>query len=93
MKELYLTAGHYQFELKTHFNGIFPEKTRTLIKESFKWFNKKELYIVSEVVGWNVESVQRVDPLVIGIKKDNAFLIDVFDPTTLEDYVSREFIQ
>jgi len=78
--------------LRTSFTGMIPNETRERIakwKETFP----DEIYIVNEA-SWRFESLPRPlfgDPLVIGAKSGRYYLIDVFDPTTLESYIAKEF--
>lgn len=75
----------------TEFNGIIPKTTKQNLREARKIFGE-EVYLIAETKPeeWNA-SVVYTDPLLIGVAKDRAFLVDHFDTTTLENYVVDEF--
>jgi len=70
---------------KSEFKGLIPDKTKEKIRKEIDNFDNN-IYIVSEA-DWEEEPVERIDPLIIGIKKDTCFLIDSFDTTSIEDLV------
>lgn len=54
----------------------------------------RDLYLIMEAKDWQmgvVTSTTELDPLLVGWKYDQFWLIDVFDLTPLEDYVKSEF--
>jgi hypothetical protein len=78
--------------LRTSFTGMIPNETRERINK-WKTTFPNDIYIVNEA-SWKLESPPRPlfgDPLVIGAKAGRYYLIDVFDPTTLESYIAKEF--
>lgn len=87
--------GHYSLALESRFNGIIPLETRQRIATSRETFPKEDLYLIAETSPeqWTKTSFRsdKLDPLVIGVASGKAFLIDVFDATTAERYVSSEF--
>jgi len=70
---------------KSEFKGLIPDKTKEKIRKEIDNFDNN-IYIVSEA-DWEEEPVERIDPLIIGIKKDTCFLIDSFNTTSIEDLV------
>lgn len=76
------------------FNGIIPETTREIIKNNRRKFD--EILIIKEADKWQhketiVLNPPNPDPLVVGVKNDIAVLLDKFDITPVEHYVSSEF--
>jgi len=74
---------------------IIPGPTRGKIREAQALFAPNHIFLVAETQNWGkadqeIEEMAR-DPLVIGIFANEAYYIDKFDPTPLENYVSREF--
>ena len=79
-------------EITSHFQGIVPVETKQKIKEAKKIFGKRELFFIAETrpESWDVQEITK-DPLVVGVLEDKCYLVDKFDTTPLEEYVSREF--
>ena len=88
----YMDIAYHQRILRTQFIGITPDKTLERIRESKKIFDIKRIYAIAETrpEDWSVVVPPR-DPLVIGLKDDKAYLIDKYDPTSLEDVIAREW--
>ena len=81
-----------RIDYEHRFYGLIPDTTKQKIEKCRNKFD--EIVIVAEATNWNVKKVQIPkdrDPLVIGRKGDDFYLIDVFDITTAEDMVRREF--
>jgi len=82
-----------ELRLTVEFGGLIPESVRAKIRQARGFF--VETFILTEVQHWAVEYVQvqrtRIDPLVVGWDGHHFWLIDKFDTTSLEEYVSAEF--
>ncbi|MFH1828823.1 MAG: hypothetical protein ABH824_06200 [Nanoarchaeota archaeon] len=84
------------YSFATEFNGIIPQEVKRKL-DNFRKIFGENLYIVTEAQRWDLVGVQKrevpviEDPLVIGVKAGKCFLLDQFDTTPLEEYVSREF--
>ena len=76
------------------FQSIIPSNTREKLSEAEEIFGDK-LYVIYEAKAWRANGSPKYhydgDPLVIGIAKDECFLIDEFDATPLEHFVASEF--
>jgi hypothetical protein len=83
--------------LSVRFSVLLPLKTREAIEKASSHLSLLHMYLIAEVAeeAWEEGRMIDVDPLVVGINPeyDGAYLIDVFDPTPLEDYVVREFTE
>lgn len=88
--------GYTQYNIRTTFKGIIPQKTRDIIKDNRSRFN--DIYIIADAQNqWEIDkkvttSVNR-DPLVVGYSRqyDKYFVLDKFDMTPSEEYLAREF--
>ncbi len=92
LKEKYKSIG--VLTIRSSFHGLIPPDTRKKIKEAQPVL--ENIYLVAETKPeeWSVEKhVPRFvrDPLVIGVLENKCFLVDKFDTTSLEDYISKEF--
>lgn len=84
-----------------HYAGVIPDETRDKIKEAMKVFAHQEgvdtVYLLCDapaeawVLGQQTPAPELYDPLVVGIKHGEMWLIGSFDPTPVEDYISKEF--
>lgn len=87
--------GEKDISLSVEFSGILPVETRTKIKEHKEKHYPADIYIVAEVAQdawkWQQTARPRIDPLVVDYRCGYMWLIDVFDTTSLEDYVATEF--
>ncbi len=79
-----------EVSLKATFSGVMPNAVRERIAEKRSFFENVDL--LAEIPDWkpDVVIVER-DPLVLGYKSGNFFLIDHFDATPAEEYVRQEF--
>lgn len=86
------------------FQGILPEKTRKIAKDHCIYFNKNLFLICDAENAWEFSKEKPMtfvepkrDPLLVGIEiKNNTinmFLLDKFDVTLAEDYITKEFIE
>lgn len=100
----FIPSGNYSYSLKTHFNGMLPREVKYFIinlnnKDVFPprysggW---SELFIIAEAKGWtgkaSKNSSSADDPLLVGIRNEQCYLLKAFDCTPLEDYIGSEFI-
>ncbi|MGV8087319.1 MAG: hypothetical protein ACP5N1_06835 [Candidatus Woesearchaeota archaeon] len=82
-------------QIMPSFDIFIPDNTKDKINDAAKIFGN-EIYIIKEakyVLKGNDVVTSSVDPLVIGIKNDKAYLIDLFDPTPLEKMVADKYIK
>lgn len=90
--------------LTYQFTGVIPAETRSKIKQADPFFNPSKSHSRDEnifllcdapIESWTFGEVaplpQMWDPIVVGFAKGELWYIDNFDPTPIEDYVSREF--
>ena len=77
-------------KISSKFIGIIPEKTKEKVKKACEC--GLEVYLIKECESWVTTQITR-DPLIIGIIDGTAYLIDKFDCTDLENYVSKEFTE
>ncbi len=83
----------------TYFKGIIPENTKEKIAIWDELSENSDIYdntfILVEANDWNAKIAKHSyyvkDPLVIGIHNNQSYLVDIFNATSLEDYVRREF--
>jgi len=78
------------FEFKSIFKGIIPEVIKKSIGSARRSFGK-EIYVIAEADNWKSKKVPSDDPLIIGVKGKNCYLIEAFETTPMEEYVRREF--
>lgn len=85
-----LVPGHVS-RLTAGFLGLMPVEVKKQIDEAKPFFDT-ELYLIKETNPdeWNA-SVVSIDPLVVGLFNEQAYLITRFDTTPIEEYVAREF--
>jgi hypothetical protein len=81
-------------EIETSFKGIIPATTKEKIKKAEETFSDKNhgIFLIKECPVWQESEITK-DPLIIGVIGDQAYLIDKFDCTALEDYVKAEFTE
>lgn len=76
---------------RAQYQGILPDKTRSKIETALQAKLFDGIYIIAEAKDWKIKKtvVTRADPLVVGWveRTEQMFIIDVFDPTPLEDYL------
>ena len=80
----------HSFRIASQFNGLIPKRIKENVKESQKYFKKENIYLISETKPeeWNVTSILKADPLIIGLIGDKyAHLIAHFNTTPLENLV------
>jgi hypothetical protein len=79
-----------------NFAGLVPAQYRKVIRQACSSNQFDHVCLIAEAPEWktNIEVVpmpRSTDPLIVGIKRGYSFLIDKFDVTPLEKYVSAEF--
>lgn len=70
------------------FKGAFTPEARRKTTEAVPIFTEDHIYVIQELMDGPV--IER-DPLVVGIKNGVAYLITMFDLTTVEKYIASEF--
>lgn len=90
---------HHEISLTSEYDlAPIPDKTRAIIAKSKPLFN--EVVIIAESSNWveelnsheiEVRMPPNPDPLVVGIYGQDAYLLDKYDTSTLEDYIAKEF--
>lgn len=76
------------------FDGVIPANIKRNILEHKKKFNK--IYLIEEAYNWKVQNgvsftkIKDPDPLIVGEYGGAYFLLEKFDLTSLEDYISKE---
>lgn len=96
-----LSAKSYswnQIEISTEFRGgIMPQDLREKVKSASnsKLFNR--IFVIAEAVDWEINEIVRAkgDPLVVGWVESTKrmYLIGVYDPTPLEQYIREQMIK
>ncbi|MGV8087320.1 MAG: hypothetical protein ACP5N1_06840 [Candidatus Woesearchaeota archaeon] len=87
----FLDSGYSEcsthIKIQSALSCVIPESTKKKIRKAEKIFGK-EIYLIYEAKKWTKEiTIMKNDPLVVGIKHSQAYLIDLFDPTPLEKMV------
>lgn len=100
------TAFDKRYTLSHTWQGIIPSSASAIIdraEEVFGYYggykHKPCVYLLAEAPfsTWSMESEpsppppRHLDPLIVGHKDNDLFVVGAFDPTPLEEYVSREF--
>lgn len=84
-------------KFSTEFNVLIEnDSTINNLNNALNYFKKEELYLIAErkKEDWEVSRIQSGDPLIIGLHNSSKpFLIDIFDTTDLEKYVSDIHVQ
>ena len=88
----------FSVSISAQFSGTIPPATREKIR---KWKGSFErVFMLVEAPEWVVKREERRpkpapilvgDPLVVGYRGGQLFLIDVFDTTPTENYIAKEF--
>ena len=76
------------YDLSASFSGVLPTNTKRILKEAVECFD--EVNIIAEA-DWEIKRV-RLEPFLVGVHKDEVFLLDHFDTSNLEKYVLSEFL-
>lgn len=85
-----------EYTISSKFIGIIPKGTRNNIKNHMESKVWDDICVLQEVEKWHIKKPvinlnRKLDPLVLGKKNEVWYLIDRFDTTTMEEYISKEF--
>lgn len=76
---------------RTTFAGILPRHARLSVQRAQAL--GLQVYILAEPQGWNDSATTySLDPLIVGYRNDQLWLIDRFDVTSVEHLVAEEYI-
>lgn len=81
--------------ISTFFKGLIPATTKQKVKDAEPIFSgciSARLFLIKECPSWTEREVTK-DPLIVGVIGVQAYLIDAFDCTDLEEYVKKEFTE
>lgn len=84
---------HRNVGIVAAFTGVIPLETKAKIREAETSGVFSDIRVLAETE-WAVNVVPipfYADPIVVGLVGDEMWVIDIFDPTSLEDYIAREF--
>lgn len=86
----------YKLTLCQEFMSIIPSEVKEKIAEAKP--DMESFAIICESAGWKVnETVTKLpkytDPLVIGWSAEQSYLIDSFDMTSIEEWITQEFTE
>jgi hypothetical protein len=88
---------NFSLRLSTEFHAsIEDDQTIANINNALNFFKKEEFYLVTErkPEDWKVTKIESGDPLILGLYQQVIpFLIDIFNTTPLEKYVSNIYIK
>lgn len=75
--------------IRARYEGIIPDEIKTNIEKVMGDF--EGVYLMCEVPKWKLQKVvlPRYDPLVVGYRDGNLYLIDVFETTPTEEYIKQ----
>lgn len=79
--------------MMARFSGVIPMETKEKIREARDSKSFSEIRLLAEA-DWAIDAYpdpRYADPIVVGMVNDEMWVIDVFDPTPLEDYIAKEF--
>ncbi len=85
----------YSVRISTSFVGIIPEKTKEKIEKTgtiFAGCESSGIFLIKECPVWDEQRITK-DPLIVGVIGNQAYLVDHFDTTDLEDYIKAEFTE
>lgn len=87
--------SHYRMghALIATFTGVIPAETKKKISAAKDSKAFSSIHLVAEA-DWTLDihpNPYYADPIVVGLVNDEMWVIDVFDPTPLEEYAAREF--
>lgn len=88
-----LHSYRQEFSIFAAFTGVIPADTKKKIREAQVSRAFDDIRLLAEAE-WAVQSTPSplyADPIVVGLVEDEMWVIDVFDPTPLEEYIAREF--
>lgn len=97
----YATNNDVRIFLSSYLNLVVPEETKCKIDSAIKIFSDNLFFIAEiEPEGWAIREFVRPevkekitkDPLVVGVLRKSCYLIDKFNTTFNEDWISNEFV-
>lgn len=83
----------FEYNMTATFSGLIPAETKEKIQEARKSNAFTQIRLLAET-DWSIVQLPNplyADPIVVGLIDDEMWVIDVFDPTPLEDYIAKEF--
>jgi hypothetical protein len=90
------STSRIELKIESEFTGLVPEHVRKKIREKNNC-KFEQIVIIAEADNWTldekIEYMPNPDPLVVGVRGDLAYLIEKFDVTRIEEYVSKEFLE
>ena len=77
------------------FTGVVPEKQLEVIEKAKSTTLFENMFLICETEEWSLTStptpIPLLDPLIVGFARGKLWLIDKFDPTSLEQYTAEQF--
>ncbi len=77
------------------FTGVVPEKQLESIEKAKSTVLFENIFLICQVEEWSLTStptpIPLLDPLIVGFAQGKLWLIDKFDPTSLEQYAAEQF--
>lgn len=77
------------------FTGVVPEKQLDVIEKAKSTGLFENIFLICQVEEWSLTStptpIPLLDPLIVGFARGKLWLIDKFDPTSLEQYAAEQF--
>ena len=77
------------------FTGVVPEKQLGVIEKAKSTGLFENIFLICQVDEWSLTStptpIPLLDPLIVGFARGKLWLIDKFDPTSLEQYAAEQF--
>jgi hypothetical protein len=83
----------WHYGLNATFSGVIPLETKEKIREAQRSQAFEDIRVLAEA-DWSLERYANpyyADPIVVGLVEGQMWVIDVFDPTPLEEYIAKEF--
>lgn len=80
--------------LMATFSGVIPLETKEKIRDVQDRRIFSDIRLLAETE-WKLDIQPNpfyADPIVVGLVEDEMWVIDIFDPTPLEDYIAKEFV-
>ncbi len=82
--------------IESRFTALVPDHIRKIIRDKKNCTDFEQIVVIAEADNWTIDEeivyAPNPDPLVVGIRGDLAYLIEKFDVTKVEKYVSKEFL-
>lgn len=92
-------ASDHRIEMTYRYKGVIPDSTRDKIDEHRNHFDRMYLVCDAPESEWSIDTernprpprLQYLDPIVVGYAAETLWMIDVFDPTPIEEYIAMEW--